>query len=163
MNLGRFRHIHAHCSIFRHNQTYPDIIMRHIQVYSEPCVTLALFGTPVYSESWHIQNQRHIQIPGISKNLAYSEPQTYLESQAIQNPGIFRTRGILRTLFNIYDGVLLGRANGYNYSCNISFSCPLVPKTKIIFLMQGQFFFHRSLINVEKVYGQGREARDREI
>ena len=54
----------------------------------------------VYSESWHIQNQSHIQNSGISKTLVHSEPETYSESWAIQNPGIFRTGGILRTLSN---------------------------------------------------------------
>ena len=72
--------MHAYSDIFRHIQTYPDII-RHIQAYSgiieaysQPCVTLA------YSESWHIQKQRHIQNPGIPETLAHSEPETYAES-----------------------------------------------------------------------------------
>ena len=72
----------------------PDII-RHIQAYSEPCVTLtysepwymqnldifrtaSIFRTLVYSETRHLQNQRHIQNPGIFKSLAYSE--TWMES-----------------------------------------------------------------------------------
>ena len=90
-DLGIFTHIPAYSGIFRHIQTYPDIIRRIqaysaiIQAYSEPCVTLA------YSESWHIQNQRHIQNPGISKTLAHLEPETYSESWAIQNPRMFRT------------------------------------------------------------------------
>ena len=45
---------------------------------------LSIFRTLVYSESWHIQNQRHIQNPGISKTLAHSEQKN------IQNPGLFR-------------------------------------------------------------------------
>ena len=60
----------------------------------------------VLSESQHIQNQSHIQIPGISKTLAHSEPETYSESWAIQNLGIFRTGGILRSLSNISNGAL---------------------------------------------------------
>ena len=111
--------IHAYSGTFMHIQTYPDII-RHIQtysgiiqMYSEPCVTLA------YSELWRIQNPgifktRGIQNSGISKTLAHSEPETYSESWPIQNPEIFRTGGILRTLSNIYDGVLWKTANGYN-------------------------------------------------
>ena len=48
-------------------QAYSGII----QAYSETCVTLA------YSELWYIQNQRHIEKPGISKTLAYSKPEAY--------------------------------------------------------------------------------------
>ena len=76
-DLGILTHIPAYSDISRHIQ--PDII-RHIQAYSEPCVTLT------YSEPWQIQNQTHI------RTLVYSE--TWL----IQNPGIFRTRGIFMTL-----------------------------------------------------------------
>ena len=64
-----------------------------------------IFRTLVFSESQHIQNQRHIQNPGIFKTLALSEPETHLESWAIQNP-IFKTGAKLKTLSNIYDGVL---------------------------------------------------------
>ena len=113
---GRFRHIHTYSDIFRDNQAY-----------SEPCVTL------VNSEPWYIynsgiQNQRHIQNPGIIKTLLYqelwhiqnkvfSEP-WYIQNQRhiqncgifrtlaysqpwhIQNPGIFRTRCIFRTILH---------------------------------------------------------------
>ena len=78
-----FRHIQANSGIIRHIQEF----FRHIQAYSEACVTLAqnhdisraltyslregyseswhihnpgIFRTPVYSERWHIQNPRHI-------------------------------------------------------------------------------------------------------
>ena len=51
----------------------------------------------VSSESWYIVKQSHIQNPGVSKTLAHLEPETYLESWTIQNPGIFRTGGILKT------------------------------------------------------------------
>ena len=78
-----------------------------------------IFRTLVYSESWHIENQRHIQNPGISKTLAHSEPDAYSESWTIQNPGIFRTGGILRTLSNIYDGALYKTANGCNCFCKL--------------------------------------------
>ena len=74
------------CGIFTHVQTYPDIIRhiqaysRIIQTYSRPCVTLA------YSESWYIQNQWHIQDPGISKTLAHSELQRSSEPEAYSEP-----------------------------------------------------------------------------
>ena len=61
-DLGIFVHITAYLDRSRHIQS--DII-RHIQVYSEPCVTLT------YSEQWLIQN------PGLFITLAYSEPEAY--------------------------------------------------------------------------------------
>ena len=90
-DLGIFTHIPGYSNISRHIQR--DII-RHIQVYSESCVTRT------YSEPWQIQNQTRIQNhgkfrtrrifralvysetwlnqdPGLFKNLAYSEPETY--------------------------------------------------------------------------------------
>ena len=68
-HAGRLRHIHAYFDIFTHIQTYPDII-RHIQAYSGIIQTYSEpFVTLVYSELWHIQN-----------------------------PHIFKTRGIFRTL-----------------------------------------------------------------
>ena len=78
-DLGILTHIPAYSDISTHIQ--PDII-RHIQAYSEPCVTLA------YSEPWQIQNQTHIrtlvysetwliQNPGLFKTLTYSEPEAY--------------------------------------------------------------------------------------
>ena len=81
-DLGILTHIPAYSDISTHIQ--PDII-RHIQAYSEPCVTLT------YSEPWQIQNQTRIQNPGkfitrhVFRTLVYSE--TWL----IQNPGLFKT------------------------------------------------------------------------
>ena len=56
-------------------QTYSEIIQAH----SKPSVIL------VYSESWHIQNQRHIQNPVIFITLAHSKPKTISEPWDIQN------------------------------------------------------------------------------
>ena len=36
-----------------------------------------IFRATVYPEPWHIQNQKHIQNPGILKTLVYSEPKAY--------------------------------------------------------------------------------------
>ena len=54
--------IQTDLSTFRHNQAYPGII----QVYSG---ILSILCNPdmVYPEPWHIQNQKHIQNPGIFK------------------------------------------------------------------------------------------------
>ena len=46
-------------------------------------IVSCIFRTLVYPESWHIQNKKHIQNPGIFTILVYSEP---------------RCTGILRTL-----------------------------------------------------------------
>ena len=82
-NLDIFTHIPAYSDISRYIQS--DII-RHIQEYWEPCVTMT------YSEPWQIQNQTRIQSLVIFRTLAYSEP------WFVQNPGIFWTRGIFMTL-----------------------------------------------------------------
>ena len=74
MGKCKTKAIQADLGIFTHIHEYSETIQ---EVYSELCVNLT------YPKLWHIQNQRHIE-----------------------NPGIFRTGGILRTLSNIYDGVL---------------------------------------------------------
>ena len=79
-DLGIFTHLLAYPGIFRHMQTYSEIIKAIFWSLDNP----GKFKTPVYSEFWHIQNQRHIQNPVISKTLAHSELKTYSESWAIQ-------------------------------------------------------------------------------
>ena len=102
-DLGIFTQIPAYSGISRHIQ--PNII-RHIQAYSEPCVTLinsepdaysepwyiqkpGLFRTLVCSKPWHIQNQGHIHDPDIFRT------QTYLE------PSLFRTPEHFGEIVNI--------------------------------------------------------------
>ena len=58
---------------FWHIHTYTGIL-RHIQAYSEPCVTLAYSEPHAYSEPWFIQNQRHIHDPDIFRTQTYLEP-----------------------------------------------------------------------------------------
>ena len=107
--LGIFTLIVAYSDRSRH--ILSDII-RHIQAYSEPCVTLTylkpwqnpnqrhvqnlgLFRALVCSEPWRIQNQRHIQDPDIFRTQTFSKP------QYIQNPGIFRTLEHFAKIINI--------------------------------------------------------------
>ena len=88
LDLGIFTHIPASSNIYRHIQ--PDIV-RHIQAYSENCLTLIhsepgqiekqkhiqnldIFRTMACSKPWHIQNQRHIHDPDIFKIEIYLEP-----------------------------------------------------------------------------------------
>ena len=112
----------THSSIFWHVQTYSSImrhiqeLLRHIQVNSGPCVNLVysqlwhienqrpiqkpvMFRILVYSELLHSENQGHIQKPGIFRTLGYWEP------RYIQNPGVLKTWSIFRTLSNIYNEV----------------------------------------------------------
>ena len=67
----------AYSRIFRNIQAYSEI-SRHNQAYSEPYVTLTCSQLLyIQNPARHIQSQRHIQNPGISKTLAHSEPETY--------------------------------------------------------------------------------------
>ena len=95
MGKSKTKAIQTDLGTIRHNQAYPGII----QIYSSIFKTLynpGIFRTVIYPEPWHIQNQKHIQDPGIVTSLVYPEP------LYIQNDGIFKIRGIFRTLSNIY-------------------------------------------------------------
>ena len=74
--------IQTNIGTFRHNQAYPGIIQAYSGIFRTLCYP-DIFKTVVYPEPWHIQNQKHIQNPGIFTILVYSEP---------------RCTGILRTL-----------------------------------------------------------------
>ena len=92
-----------------------------------------------YSESWHIQNQRHI------RTLAYPKLWHIQNQRNIQDPGLFRILGYSEpeaysepSLTYMIEGET---ASGYvfasyNYFRNITFSCPLVHEISMIFLMQ---------------------------
>ena len=97
-NLGIFTHILALSNkfsniqeSFRHIYAYLDSCVT--LAYSEPWYIQnpGIFRTLVYSKPWHIQN------PGIIITLAYWEQEAYLETWHIQNqrriqsPGIFRS------------------------------------------------------------------------
>ena len=97
--MGKYitKGIQTYLVTFRHNQTYSRIIQAYSVIIGTLC-NLAYFMMPfmlllvlivscisrtaVYLESWHIQNQKHIQNPRIFTILIYSEP---------RYPGIFRT------------------------------------------------------------------------
>ena len=164
--LGIFMHIPAYSGIFRHIQAYSGIFKNYLGVFLTLCNPV-IFRTLVYSEFWHIQNQRHIQNPCISKTLANSEPDAYSESWAKQNPEIFRTVRILKTLttytmerFEKQLTAVIILAS-YNYFRNISFLCPLVHEANMNFLMHVQVSLQKSLFNVKK-YGD-RGAGDRKF
>ena len=86
--------IQTNLGTFMHNKTYSGTI----QAYSGIFRTLYypdIFKTLVYPEPWHLQNQNHIQNPGILTTLLYSE------LHYIHNAGIFRT------VYHIYSEAVL--------------------------------------------------------
>ena len=87
--------IQADLDIFTHIPVYSDIFRNWSGIFWTLC-SPCIFTTLIYLESWHIYKQWNIQ-----------------------NTGIFRTGGILRTLSNIYIGKLWETANGYNYFCKL--------------------------------------------
>ena len=104
-------HIQACSHLLRHNQTYSGII----QVYSEPCVTL------VYFESYHVQNQKHVQNRVIFRTPKYSAP--------CQTSTIERFAKIV---------------NNYNDFPNISFSLSLLCEKNMYFLNTFNFYSRSS-------------------
>ena len=118
MRKSKTNTIHIYLCIFQHMQAYSDIIRNFSNILQTLCNS-SIFRNLIYSESWHIQNQRHTKNSGRFKTLVHTEPEIYSESRAIQNPGIFRTGGELKTLSNTYDGVLWETANSYNYFCKL--------------------------------------------
>ena len=69
-------HIPAYSVVCKHVQE----LCRHIQTYSEPCITQAYPEPEAYSETWHTQN------PGIFKSLSNSEKETYSEPEVFSEP-----------------------------------------------------------------------------
>ena len=96
------------------------------------------------TESWHIQNQKHIQNPGNPK-LWYIQNQRH-----VKNSELFK-----RWIFRIPPSYL-NPANSYNCFCklklfrNISISYPLVHEINMIFLIQVP---EKSLFNVKSTGG----------
>ena len=77
-----FRQIKVHPVIIRHMQE----LLRHIQVYSEPCVTVA------FLELWYIQNPDIFRTRSLFRTLAYSQP------WYIKDAGMLKIRVKFRTL-----------------------------------------------------------------
>ena len=57
-----------------------------------------------------IQNRKAYSELGVSKPMAHSEPETYLESWAIQNPGIFRIKGKYEKIVYLKSIFIFGNA-----------------------------------------------------
>ena len=87
---------------------------------------------------WHIQNQRHIQNPGIIKSLPYLEPEAYLEPCQTST---------LTTIIIF--------AN-YNYFCKISFSGYLLYEINIMnFFNNGRILLQKYLFYLKMYGGRG--------
>ena len=95
VNAKPFRQISG---IFRHNQAYPGITQTYSGIFKTLC-NPGVFRTLVYPEFWQIQGQKYIQTSWHNHNFGI-----FREPRYIQNAGIFKIRGIFRTLPNIYDG-----------------------------------------------------------
>ena len=101
----------------RHNQTYPGIIQAYSGIFRTLCYP-DILKTVVCPEPWHIENQKHIQNPGIFTTMVHSEP------RYTQNACIFKIWGIFKTLSQIYNEALIIFIN-YNYfrkTCRVEIS-----------------------------------------
>ena len=115
------------------NKCYSDRF-RYIHAYS--CIIRHIQGLFRYNQTYS----------GSCVILVYSEP------WHIQKPGVFRGRGILRSLSNIHDGTFFENVNftdviiftNHN-CCNISFSRPLLYEINIYFLIQVSFLLLKYL------------------
>ena len=90
IDSGIFVHIPAYSGVFRHIQTYPDII-KHIQEYSG---IIQAYSEPCVtlecSELWYIQNHGIFKTRGIFRTLVYPKLWDIQNQRHIQNPGLFR-------------------------------------------------------------------------
>ena len=115
-DLGIFTHVPAYSGTFRLVKPYSGIL-RHIHEFS-----------------------RHIQTySGSYLTLAYAKP------WYIQNPGMFRTRGIFNPIIIF---------SNYNYFLNINFPCSLLHEIYImIFFNTGLIFTPEVFILCKNVWG----------
>ena len=100
----------SHSDRFRHNCAYSGIF-RHNQAYSG---IIQAYSEPcvtlVCSELWHIQNHGIFKTRGILRTLVYPKLWQIHTQRHIQNPGLFIwNSGIFRT-----EGILRTLSNIYN-------------------------------------------------
>ena len=89
---GIFRHIHAYSDTFRHiSKIYPNII-RHIQAYSGIIQANSKpCVTLAYSELWYIQNPAIFKTRGIFRTLVYPKLWHIQNLRHTQNPELLKT------------------------------------------------------------------------
>ena len=68
-DLGIFTHILAYSDIFKHKQAYSGIIWAYSGIIRTLCDP-SIFRNLVYSKPWYIQNQKHIQSRGIFRTMS---------------------------------------------------------------------------------------------
>ena len=90
MGKCKIKVIEIDLGTFKHNQAYPGIIQAYPGIFKTLC-NPGIFRTVLYSESWYVENQKHIQNPGIFTSLVYSEPRifrtlAYSKSEAYSEP-----------------------------------------------------------------------------
>ena len=93
MGTCKAKAIQADIGIFTHIPTYSDI-SRHNQTYSG--IIQAYFEpcvTPAYSEPWYIQNPGIFKTRDIFRTLVYPKLWHIGNQRLIQNPGLFKTLG----------------------------------------------------------------------
>ena len=94
-----------------------------------------IFRSLVYQKLLHIQNQRHIENPGLFRTLGYSEPEAY--SEACQTSLMERFEKLLKAIIIFAS---------YNFFRSISCSCALVHEIN--------YFFNVDLIFAPEVFIQ---------
>ena len=112
------RQIQAYSGVIRHIQG----LFRHIQAYSEPCITLA------YLETWYIQNLDIFRTRSIFRNLAYSQFWYIHKAGIIQTPEAYSEPCQTSTLIITF--------TSYNYFRSISLLRSLLHEINMIFLIQ---------------------------
>ena len=137
MGKSKTKAIQVDLGIFLHIRTYPGIF-RHIHGYSR---IIQAYSEPCVtltcSELWYIQN------PGIFKTRGIFRTLVYPKLWHIQNPGIFRkTEAYSEPCQTSVKKCFWKQLTAiiifvsYNYFHNISLLCPLVHEINMIFLMQ---------------------------
>ena len=86
--------IKSHSGRFRHNQAYSGIF-RHIQTYSVIIRQIQTYSEiiQVYSGRWYIQNPGIFKTRGMFRTLVYPKLWHIQNYRHIQNTGLFRTHG----------------------------------------------------------------------
>ena len=142
-----FRQIQAYSIKIWHIQE----LFRQIQIYSEPCVTLAclqpwyiqysgtfrtrsIFRTLAYSQPWYIHN------PGIFRTLVYSKSEAHSEPCQTPTISVFRKQLMATIIFT-----------NYNYFCSISQPRSLLDEININLFNTGLIFTPEVVILCKKL------------
>ena len=150
-----FRQIQAHSNIFWHIQTYSGIFQIHSDIFRTLC-NPDIFRAFVFSEIWHVQNQKHIQNPVTLGTRAYSE------LSYIQSTGVFRTQPYSefqaysepyqRSRVEHFSEIVKGYNCFCNF-CNINFSRSQLYEINMNFFNAVLIFTTASIYSMQKNMG----------